>query len=348
MPHSVIEIPRYTRRQLKRIVHKTPDKHHARRALAILQLWETGGCVAEVARRLCAARSSVQRWRSLFEEFGAPGLAPQPRGRSDWKANDKVLSELDNLVKSTPQEHGYIRSRWSSELLALVLGERVGVTVHATSIRRWLARLAFAWRRARPTLHIRDPRRSARLRAVNRALAEGEADPYTEVFYVDEADIDLNPRIGSGWMPRANQHAVATPGQNRKNYLAGALHAHSGRVVCVEHERKNSLLFIHLLYQIKRIYRRARRIVLIVDNYTIHKSRVTQRWLARNPKFELVFQPAYCPWVNVIERLWKALHDTVTRNHQHTTMASLMRAVWTFIRAVQPFPGSQHALARAV
>ncbi len=61
MQHSVIEIPRDTRRQLKRIVHKTTDKHHARRALAILQLWETGGCVAEVARRLCAARSSVQR-----------------------------------------------------------------------------------------------------------------------------------------------------------------------------------------------------------------------------------------------------------------------------------------------
>ena len=38
MQHSVIEIPRYTRRQLKRMVHKTTDKHHARRTLAILQL----------------------------------------------------------------------------------------------------------------------------------------------------------------------------------------------------------------------------------------------------------------------------------------------------------------------
>ena len=59
MQHSVNEIPRYTRRQLKRTVHKTTDKQHARRVLAILQLWETGGCVAEVARRLCAARLSA-------------------------------------------------------------------------------------------------------------------------------------------------------------------------------------------------------------------------------------------------------------------------------------------------
>ena len=37
--------------------------------------------------------------------------------------------------------------------------------------------------------------------------------------------------------------AVPTPGKNRKTYLAGALRAHTVRVVTVEGERKNSLLF---------------------------------------------------------------------------------------------------------
>lgn len=348
MVRSVIEIPRYERRQLQRTVQKTRDKDHARRALAILQLWHSGGCVAEVARRLCAARSSVNRWRAAYEEYGPAGLRPQPRGRSDYKANDKVLKALDKLMDSSPSDHGYIRSRWSSELLAIVLGERTGVRVHATTIRRWLAHLACVWRRARPTLHIRDPQRAARMRALNRALAEGESDPYTEVFYTDEVDIDLNPRIGSAWMRQAQQQAIATPGQNRKCYIAGALHAQTGKVVWAEHKRKNSLLFIHLLYRVKRMYRRARRIVLIADNYVIHKSHITRRWLAANPKFELLFQPAYCPWVNHIERLWKALHDTVTRNHRHATLDSLMRAVRAFIVAAQPFPGAHHALARAM
>ena len=85
-----------------------------------------------------------------------------------------------------------------------------------------------------------------------------------------------------------------------------------------ERERKDSLLFIDLLYRLKSLYRRARRIVLIVDNVIVHKSSITQRWLANNPKFELLFQPIYHPWVNVIERLWKTLHDTVTRNHRLT------------------------------
>ena len=76
-----------------------------------------------------------------------------------------------------------------------------------------------------------------------------------------------------------------------------------------------------------RSRRRARRIALIVDNAIVHKSSITQRWLANNPKFELLFQPVYHPWVKVIERLWKTLHDTVTRNHRHRFMNALMGSV---------------------
>ena len=92
---------------------------------------------------------------------------------------------------------------------------------------------------------------------------------------------------------------------------------------------------------------RARRIVLIVDNYIIHKSHITRRWLANNPKFELLFQPAYHPWVNDIERLGKTLHDTVTRNHRHPSMKKLLYAVRRFLEVCQPWPGNAHALADA-
>lgn len=231
--------------------------------------------MSEVAGRLCAARSSVYRWRGEYEEFGEEGIAPQPRGRTDWKATDELLHGLAELMTAAPQDLGYLRSRWSSELLALELEKRTGSAVHATTVRRWLKRLGFGYRRARPTLCKRDPRKAQRLRAIAQALAD--EDPHTEGFFSDEADIDLNPRIGPAWMTRGTQTAIPTPGKNEKHYLAGALHARTGRVVWAEHERKDSCLFIHLLYKIKRTYRRARRIVLIVDNYIIHKSHITQR-----------------------------------------------------------------------
>ena len=330
MEHSVTEIGRAVRRRLERVVQKSRDKDYARRALAILQLWETGGNVAEAAHRVRAVRSSVYRWQSLFETYGEEGLCPQPRGRSDWKASDEVLEQLEAIVEEDPRELGYLRSRWSSELLALELARRSGLEVHATTVRRWLARLGFGYRRARPTLHRRDPRKAQRMKAIEVALADD--DPYTEVFYGDEVDIDLNPRIGSAWMRRGEQTAVPTPGQNHKHYVAGALHAHTGRVVWVEHPAKNSVLFVKLLEQLRSQYRRANKIVLILDNYRIHKSELVEQWLSANPKFQLLFQPVYHPWVNVIERLWKALHDTVTRNHRCRSMFELCQHVDAFPR----------------
>ena len=161
----------------------------------------------------------------------------------------------------------------------------------------------------------------------------------------DEADVDLNPRIGPAWMPRGTQSAIPTPGKNRKHYIAGALNARTGRVVWTEYERKNSTLFLGLLYKLRRSYRSARRITLIADNYIIHKSKVDKRWLGENPKFRILFQPVYHPWVNKIEQLWKQMPDTVTRNHRCATMKQLMTNVRRFLDVCRYFPGSEPGLA---
>lgn len=82
---------------------------------------------------------------------------------------------------------------------------------------------------------------------------------------------------------------MATPGQNAKYYLAGALHAKTGKISYVGSASKNSELFIAMLEQLKCQYRRAKTITLIMDNYIIHKSKKTQGWLEKNPKFILLF-----------------------------------------------------------
>ena len=275
MIHSVTNIPRPTRRRLMRVAQQSSDHQYVRRALAVLALWETQDCVSEAARRVCAARSTVNRWRSLYEEYGEQGLVPRQRGRTQWKSNDEVLKCLESLLEDTPQSLGDLRSRWSSELLAKVLGERAGVTVHPSTVRRWLALLRFGYRRARPTLHVRDPRKAERMQAIEAALASQGGG--TEVFYVDEADVDLNPRIGPAWVRRGVQQATPTPGKNRKPYVAGALNARTGRVIWAEYERKSTPLFLGLLHQLRGSYRAAKRIVLIADNYIIHKSQAVQQ-----------------------------------------------------------------------
>ncbi|HGE9749277.1 TPA: IS630 family transposase [Salmonella enterica subsp. enterica serovar Dublin] len=316
----IAAIPDEERQLMRKEAQQTHDKNHARRLIAMLMLHQ-GMTVTDVARLLCAARSSVGRWINWFTLHGVEGLKSLRPGRAPrWPVAD-ILQLLPLLVQRSPKDFGWLRSRWSTELLALVINRLFDVT-----------------------LKIKDPHYEEKRLVIDQALAQEQtAHP---VFYQDEVDIDLNPKIGADWMPKGQQKRIATPGQNQKHYLAGALHSGTGRVHYVSGSSKSSDLFISLLETLRRTYRRAKTITLVADNYIIHKSRKVERWLEENPKFRLLFLPMYSPWLNPIERLWLSLHETITRNHQCRYMWQLLKQVAQFMNAASLFPGNQQGLAK--
>ncbi|AHK21020.1 DDE endonuclease [Yersinia similis] len=313
----IAPISKNERLQMEKIVHKTADKNHSRRLIAMLML-HRGESLSYVAKTLCAARSSVGRWINWFTLFGIDGLKSLPAGRQKKWPVEAMMHMLNLLVERSPQDFGYLRSRWSTEMLTIEINKLFNSTLHPGTIRRWLPEAGIVWRRAAPTLHIRDPHKEEKLAAISEALEQNCA--VHPVFYEDEVDIDLNPKIGADWHKKGKQKRIPTPGKNEKHYLAGALHSGTGRVDYVSGASKNSALFINMLRKLKRTYRSAKTITLIVDNYIIHKSKKTLEWLRSNPKFIVIYQPVYSPWVNKIELLWLSLHETVTRNHRCKTI----------------------------
>ena len=213
-----------------------------------------GHSVSAVSRLTAAARSSINRWVNWYTLYGLEGLESEPRGRKPVLPFAHISGLLLLLIQLSPQELGYQCSRWSTELMALELKRNWRLTLHVSTIRRWLPRLGIVWRRAAPTLHIRDPHKEPKMAAINEALGRCSVDH--PVFYEDEVDIHLNPKLGADWMQRGKQKKVATPGQNRKHYLAGALHAGTGNVTYVASDSKDTDLFLSLLQTLKRTYRR--------------------------------------------------------------------------------------------
>ena len=236
--------------------------------------------------------------------------------------------------RAVPQEFGYRRPTWTQELLILVLAERVEISISVSAMSRLLRRSGIGLKRPKPIVSCpwKKARRTRRLRAIQRLVENLPADEV--VLYVDEVDIHLNPKIGPDWTKRGRQKKVLTPGCNEKRYLAGAWNPKTRRLIYVEGERKNSLLFLELLHTLAtKVYPNAKRIHLILDNYGIHDSlqvRLAMKSAAAE-KLELHFLPPYCPDHNRIERIWKDLHDNVTRNHRCTTMDELMAEVRSYL-----------------
>ncbi|PHM63315.1 transposase [Xenorhabdus ishibashii] len=153
------------------------------------------------------------------------------------------------------------------------------------------------------------------------------------MFYEDEVDIHFNPKIGSDWYLKGQQKRIITPGKNQKYYFAGCFDSQTHEIFYTGSGRKNSYLFINMLEELKRCHRHAKTLTLILDNYSIHKSRLVKEWLKQNLTVRLLFLPVYSPWLNKIERLWQSLHETVTRNHCCQYMWMLIKRVKFFLNA---------------
>ena len=335
-------IDRGQRRRMKRLLQKTRSRVEALRA-RILLLLHGGLEPSQVAETVGCARATVYRTLYRFEDLGEDCLLDRRHARAPVKVTKEVASRLVSYIDGSPQDFRWQRTTWTLELLAVQLLQDTGVRLSPSHVRNVL--LANQVRRGRPRVGLRIPVRGRRriLNQIDRLV--GRATARDEVFFVDEADIDLNPRIGTTYMRRGKQLVVLTPGKNVKRYVAGALNARTGKVVHVAGEKKNSGLFLALVDALRRAYRQARRVHLVLDNFIIHKSRQTLRHLARfASRVKLHFLPPYSPESNVIERLWKQLHDHVTRNHRHRTIEPLMEAVDDFIEGAQPFPGTKVSL----
>ncbi len=322
--HRIVLHPQ-TRAKLQRVAKRCKDADTRVRYRVVL-LSEQGWSGKKIAKALGCSASTVSRTLSRWQMYGQAGLIDRREDNGSVRADDLYAKTVAWILESSPQDFFHRRPTWTRRLLLQTAQRYTGVIVSTTTMGRVLKRLKV--RRGRPKPLAPCPwSESARKQRVAMIHALIDTLPASHAcVWEDEADLDLNPRIGFDWMLPGTQRQVMTPGKNVKRYLAGAMDARTDELVWVKGERKNSRLFIDLLKKLLARYPDKRVIHVVLDNYIIHSSRQTKTWLAQfGQKFRLHFLPPYCPDDNRIERkLWREMHANVTVNHRCKTIEQLM------------------------
>jgi transposase len=302
------------------------------RYLIILNLWH-GRKARLIETILGVHNTTVYRVAKRFNEYGEASLWDGREDKGAEKLSETYLGMLNEVVRSSPLEHGWRRPTWTRELLVETMVLKTGVRIHVGTMSRALALIRA--RRGKPRPRVKCPwHPAAKTRRLNKIAHLVASLPRREVaVYEDEVDVHLNPKIGLDWMGFGQQKEVMTPGQNEKRYLAGALDVRTRQLHWVEAEKKDAWLFIDLLKKLTEVYAHARVIHVILDNYRIHSSQVIGIALANFARrVRLHFLPPYCPDYNRIERAWQDLHANVTRNHKCPSMTKLMCEVRYYLR----------------
>jgi transposase len=323
-----------TRAKLQRVARQCTDADTRVRYLIVCRSGE-GWSGRRIGKALGCSASTVTRTLDRYEAFGEAGLVDRREDNGQALADAAYVETVRWVLAGTPRDFFHRRPTWTRALLVETAAAYTGVTVSVTTMGRVLRRIGARRGRAKPTAPCpwgkrRKNQRMAMIRALIDALPADQA-----CVWEDEADIDLNPRIGADWTLPGEQRTVMTPGKNVKRYFAAAMDATTDRLVWVKGPKKNSRLFVELLKKLLKAYPDRRVIHVVLDNYGIHSSRQTRLWLSEfGGKFRLHFLPPYDPDDNRIERkVWREVHANVTTNHRCADIGGLCaEVVWYLMK----------------
>jgi putative transposase len=326
------------RDELLQVYRKDPEPEPRFRAHILLLLAE-GRSWSDIEAVLFCSSRTIDRWRKRYQVEGITGLTGRKRGRPFRLGLGWVAFLVTWVTTKAPRDFGFLRSRWSCALLALLLREREGVEASRETVRRWLHRGNLVYRRPRPTLKPDEEERQAKL-AELRKLLEDLPEDETAVWQ-DEVEIHTNPKIGRMWMIKGQQAEVETPGTNKKRHLSGSIHWRTGQVFLTEaapKQGRNGALFLKHLDDLRRKLRRYRKIHVICDNAGGHTSLEVIQYLWKwEGRIEVHLLPSYSPDLNPIERVWWHLHENITRNHRCKDLSELLDQVFAWLGQENPF-----------
>jgi len=259
------------------------------------------------------------------------------------KVNGRCEAELKKLVEQEPRQAGYPFSTWTCADLGRELAKQDFEKASCETIRVHLH--ALGYRVLRPVLSIASPdpdyrQKAKRLEKYQEQAKNGEI----LLYFQDEIDLNLLPGILRCWTLRGSQRKVMTPGANLKRYGFGAVNYVSGKTIHRIEEHKNSAGFCAFVQQLMHTVTQSpdyhgQKIVLVVDNFIIHHSQQTMKFLEHYADQLVLFAlPTYSPWLNAIELLWKHLRRKVTHNHLFETIVRLVQAVRSFFKALNRTP----------
>ncbi len=323
----VLQLSRPVRRRLRRLSRKTRHKVVFRRCQIVLHL-ANGEQPATIAAALGCALSTVYRTRHAFLRVGEASLIPKKSPGRPRRITAQQELKLDQTLAREPRVVGKNFSNWTAQKLKVHLHW----TVHTVTVWRYLRRLTWRWHRPVPRVASPDRRYRAKARYLRRLRAQARRGEI-HLYYADEMDVALLPTISGRWMRQGHQTEVNTPGQNAKQYVFGAVNYVTGTLLWVPWPNKNNVGFRQLLQQVVAQHPQTPvKIVIVLDNFRIHKAKAVQAWLrTHRAQLRLYFLPTYSPRLNPIERVWRHFRRNVTDNFYFGTLPRLMTAVKAFL-----------------
>ena len=138
----------------------------------------------------------------------------------------------------------------------------------------------------------------------------------------DEASLYLQASLRRAWAPVGRTPVVKVVANRDCTHFYGALNLTTGQELAVRSDLMNAEVSALFLNRILQAYP-DRPILLLWDRAPWHKGKALRSVLGANPRLEVLYFPPGCPELNPQEKVWKAVREAVSHNHNTTKLSQL-------------------------
>lgn len=318
-----------TRETLQQVLkeHEHPD---IRQRALIFLLLNSGNTQAQTAELIGCSLRKVAYWSIHGDPDNLDSFKDERMKGNYRKATEEYINLLRETIEVEPEKYGYEFGRWTTARLAIYLGEKTGIELSSTQVRRILKSKKYVYIWAKYSLESKQD-------TVERGLFKDKLAEYLriakespallQVWFWDESGFSLRVTRRKNWCKKGTRSKKR--GERRKgriNVMGGVRYSDKKRWVDFI-PSGNSANFYAVL---KNFYGDLRaewilqgnlaeefedkgcKFVLILDNASFHKkAEILQEIAAEMPNLIREFLPKYSPDYNLAELVWHSAKEYV-------------------------------------
>src|SRR3712207_3557909 len=296
---------------------------------------ETPPSIAEV---LGVSAETVRRRIRRFNAEGLAALEDHRRsGRPATYSADEVAAVIAAAL-AAPRRLGLPFASWTLDRLAAYLLEHEGIAMRRSRIDEILLAEGLRWRRHGSKHCFERVRRAGgpgvrakkgRVETLHTAAPQGsvvvcldEMGPLSAKSYAGRELVRPQPP------PAGRARQEIDYGRRGKGYVFGAFCPATGAALTRPYPGRGATHWVAFLEAAEDwLPAEVERVYAIADNLSTHRATDVLLFMLAHPRWEMVFQPKYAAYLNLIEPWWKVLRALALAGRRFETWDEVCEAV---------------------
>jgi transposase len=311
---------------------RTESIQRVERAKMILN-YAAGLSISRIAGMLKTNRPKVERCIDKALEFGAiAALSDLPRKGRPPEITEEAKAWVISLACQKPKDLEYPEETWTMQLLAEHIHKHCSAMGHPSleklargTVSKILSSHDIQPHKISYYLERRDPDFDQKMgqvlsvyKRVEVLRAQNEDSEEVFISYDEKPGIQAIGNVAPDLPPVPGRHTNIGRDYEYKRHgtlsLMAGLNLMTGYIHNAVVDQHRSFEFVSFLKQLDANYPNAKKINIILDNHSAHKSKETCEYLASVPnRFEFIFTPKHGSWLNLVECFFSKMARTLLR-----------------------------------